>query len=397
MKTYTNLYESICSFENLLSAWRQARRGKRNKGVVAAFEVNLENELVSLRNELLSQTYVPGAYRAFMIFDPQKRMISAAPFRDRVVHHALCNIIGPIFERTFVNESYANRVGKGTHRAVDQYQRWSRRKKYVLKCDIQKFFPSIDHDVLKRAIRRKICCVKTLWLVDSIIDNSNAQEPVLDYYTGDTLFTPIERRKGLPIGNLTSQFWANVYLSALDHFVKERLRCKYYLRYVDDFIVLGDEKQTLHRVRREIGGLLESLRLVLHGRKTRVLPVAEGLDLLGYRVFPDFRLLRKENVRRFRTRMRILQRKYTLGMIPLRDVRNSIHGWLGHARRADTHRVRRAIFQNVVFSKGCTRRSGRVLRGGSWNNNENNCRVANRNRNNPKNRNNNVGFRCAQD
>jgi len=157
-------------------------------------------------------------------------MISAAPFRDRVVHHALMNVVQPVLERCLIHDTYANRIGKGTHKAIHQYQHFLRQYKYVLKCDIKKYFPSIDHEILKNLFRRFIADQDTLWLMDAVVDHSNAQIEVLDYLEGDDLFTPLERRKGLPIGNLTSQIFANIFLNPFDHFVKEVLHCRAYLR-----------------------------------------------------------------------------------------------------------------------------------------------------------------------
>ncbi len=236
MKTFKNLFQKISSFENLLLAAHKAAKGKRENANVLNFFFKLEENLFQLGEELTRQSYRPGSYSTFRIYDPKPRMISAAPFRDRVVHHALINIIEPFFKRSFIFDSYANRVGKGTHKAIRRYQEFLRRYNFVLKCDIKKYFPSIDHEILKQLIRRTIFDQKTLWLLDTIIDGSNPQAPILDYFPRDELFTPFIRRKGLPIGNLTSQFFANVYLNPLDHFVKENLRCQGYLRYVDDCV-----------------------------------------------------------------------------------------------------------------------------------------------------------------
>lgn len=235
MKRYGNLWHQIIDFENLLEAARKAQRSKRFRPNVLAFNYTLEDQLLRLQHELQTQTYQPGDYRTFRIFEPKPRLISAAPYRDRVVHHALCNIIVPIFEQTFIDDSYANRSGYGTHRALRRFTKFARSHRLILQCDVQKYFPSIDHEILKAVIRRKIKCPETLWLIEQIIDRSNEQDPVLHYFPGDTLLTPNERRKGLPIGNLTSQFFANCYLNGLDHFVKEDLKAKCYLRYVDDF------------------------------------------------------------------------------------------------------------------------------------------------------------------
>ncbi len=241
MKRYGNLWDQIVDWSNLFLAARYAQKGKRFRDNVLAFNYNLEPELFKLQFELKAKTYCPGAYRSFRIYDPKPRLISAAPYRDRVVHHALCNIIVPLLDRSFIHDTYANREGYGTHRALKRFIEFARSSQYVLQCDIRKYFPSIDHEIFKQIIRRKIKCKDTLWLIDSIIDGSNLQEPVVEYFPGDDSLTPMISRKGLPIGNLTSQFFANLYLNNFDHFIKEKLRVKKYLRYVDDFSLFSDK------------------------------------------------------------------------------------------------------------------------------------------------------------
>jgi len=237
-----NLYDGIASFGALYDAWRRAIKGKRRKPGAAAFTAGLETNLLRLERELRDQTWQPGHYVTIEIRDPKHRIVSAAPFRDRVVHHAVCAVVAPIFERGFIDHSYANREGKGTHRAVKRYERWRDAYGYVLRCDLYRYFPAIDHAILKQDLRRRIACPDTLWLLDTIIDGSNKQEPVDLYYPGDDLFTPFRRRRGLPIGNLTSQFLANVHLDALDHFVTEILGAPY-LRYVDDFALFANDPE----------------------------------------------------------------------------------------------------------------------------------------------------------
>lgn len=222
----------MCSFANLLQAWRKAARGKRSSSGAAAFEDGLAERLLELHDALASGEYRPGRYTHFVIHEPKRRRISAAPFRDRVVHHALCRVIEPVFEAQFIADSYANRVGKGTHRAVARYEHFRDRYRHVLRCDIYRYFPAIDHEILKRDLRRRIACAPTLRVIDAIIDGSNPQEPVNLYFPGDDLFSPLACRRGLPIGNLTSQLFANIYLDGLDHYVKEVLRAPY-LRYLD--------------------------------------------------------------------------------------------------------------------------------------------------------------------
>jgi RNA-directed DNA polymerase len=207
-----NLWPQVLAFDNLLQASQQAQQGKRYRPNVLAFNYDREGELLQLQTELIEKTYQPGSYRTFVIRDPKSRLISAAPYRDslterlcqRVIHHALCNVIIPIFDRTFIHDTYANRLGYGTHRALQQFTKFARSSRYVLQCDIRKYFPSIDLTILKAQFRRKLKCQETLWLIDQIIDGSNIQGEGIEYFPNDDLLTPIERRKGLPIGNLTS-------------------------------------------------------------------------------------------------------------------------------------------------------------------------------------------------
>ena len=351
MKTYKNLYSEICSFENIYWAYLKARRRKCSKVDVCTFDFQLEKNLLLIKKELEDQSYSPGAYREFRIYEPKERMISAAPYKDRVVHHALCNIIEPIFDKTFIDDSYACRKGKGTHKAIERFSKFCRKNKYVLKLDIKKYFPSIDHQILYGIIADKIRCKDTLWLIRLIIDSSNKQEEVIDYFEGDDLFTPYQRRRGIPIGNLTSQFFANIYLNGLDHFIKEDLRCKYYLRYVDDLVVLDNEKNRLHEIKEQISSYIENIRLRLHPKKCSVFPVYLGTDFLGFRIFPTHRLLRSENVKRARRRLKRLAEEYRRGEITLKEINQSIQSWIGHVSWGDTYRLRKKMFAEVFFSK----------------------------------------------
>jgi len=356
MQRHRQLFEEICSFENLLLAARKARRGKRLRPDVAAFEHNLEAELLRLQTELRAQTYCPGAYHEFVIHDPKRRVISAAPYRDRIVHHALCNVLEPIFERVFITDSYAHRFGKGTHAAVDRLTEFMRRYDYVLKCDIARYFPSIDHALLKAQIRRKIACADTLWLIDTIIDAGNPSEPENAYFLGDDLFTPFSRHKGLPLGNQTSQFFANVYLNALDHFVKEKLERKAYIRYVDDFVILSDDKEDLWEVFAAFRNFLAAtLRLQVHPVKQWVLPVSAGVDFLGFRVYPTHRLLRRASGLRFQRRLRAMQWAYRNGQISLTQIQQRLMAWLGHAGHADSYRLRASLLGAATFRRDARR------------------------------------------
>ncbi len=351
MRRQGGIWEELISFPNLLRAAQKAARGKRARSNVARFHLDLEGQLCRLQDELIAKTYLPGQYRTFAIHEPKARTISAAPYRDRVVHHGLCQVLEPAFERRFIFDSYACRKGKGTHAALARFTQFARRNRYVLKCDVRRYFPSIDHEILKGQVRRRIKDRDALWLVDLIVDHSNPQEPVCDWFPGDNLLTPSERRRGLPIGNQTSQFFANVYLDPLDHYVKERLRARYYIRYVDDFVVFGDDKEWLSDVRDRCAGFARGLRLALHERKCVISRTCDGTRFLGFRVFPTHRLLARENVARTRRRLRWLGGEFAAGHVSAADVSRRIMSWIGHAQHGDTFRLRSRLFRENTFSR----------------------------------------------
>ena len=243
----TGAYADIHTWETLYLAYRKVARSKRGRAAAAAFEYRLEDNLIQLQDELAAQAYQPGPHAHFTIHEPKRRLISAAPFRDRVVHHALCNLIEPAFERSFIHHSYANRVGKGTHKALDTCQRWARRYRYVLQCDVQQFFPAIDHGLLQCMLNRRIQDGAIRRLIARILASGVgvlSEEYEMVYFPGDDLFA-INRPRGLPIGNLTSQFWANCYLNEFDHFVNRELGCCAYERFVDDFLIFADDQHQL--------------------------------------------------------------------------------------------------------------------------------------------------------
>jgi len=301
------MYAELCSWDNLILAYRRASKGKRGHPSVAAFDHRLEDNLLRLQAELLVRTYGPGPYTSFYIHEPKRRLISAAPFRDRVVHHALYNLIEPAFERTFISDSYANRVGKGTHRALRRVQEFACRFPYVLQCDLRQFFPSIDHTILRGILARKITHPDVLWLIDCILESgqgilSEAYDMV--YFPGDDLFSA-NRPRGLPIGNLTSQFWANVYLSSFDHFVKRELCCQGYVRYVDDILLFAKDKAILWVWREAVIKRLARLRLTIHPG-VHPCPVSEGIPFLGFITFPQSRRLKRRKGIYFQRKLRTL-------------------------------------------------------------------------------------------
>jgi retron-type reverse transcriptase len=351
MKTHKHLYPLITSFDNLWRAFKGAACGKRSHWDVATFEYDLENNLLDLQSELETQTYHPGPYRNFRIYDPKPRLISAAPFRDRVVHHALCNVIEPLFERRFIFDSYANRLGKGTHAALDRAQAFARRYRYVLKCDLEHFFPTLDHAILRQQLARVIADQQTLWLIDQILNSgASVHAAVVEphYFHSDDLFTAL-RPRGLPIGNLTSQFWANVYLNPLDHFVKRELKCPAYVRYVDDLLLFADDKPTLHGWRQAVIDCAVTLRQTLHEPEAAVFPVSTGIPFLGWRVYPDHFRLKRRNGVMFQRRLARALRQMAGGEITLEQLEAMIQGWIAHVEHGETWGLRRALLSRVII------------------------------------------------
>ncbi|MGB1251008.1 MAG: reverse transcriptase domain-containing protein [Candidatus Promineifilaceae bacterium] len=351
MKTYKNLHERICAFENLYSAFMKARRGKRKRPNVAAFEFNLENELIALREQLQNGTYRPGRYTHFTIYDAKPRRISAAPFRDRVVHHALVNVIDPIWERRFIHDSYACRVGRGTHAALDRATQFARQHPYVLQCDVEKFFPAIDHAILMQLLRKRIADKHTLSLCQTILDSGrNIHEAAweMQWFPNDDLLAA-GRPRGLPIGNQTSQFWGNVYLHELDKFVKHHLHCRPYLRYADDILLFASSKAQLHIWYTAIVTFLYTLRMQIPPRKRRVAPVTAGFPFLGFVIYPSHRRLQRRSGVAFARRFRGKVAAYERGTLPLTRLTGSVNGWIGHAQHGDTYGLRKAILTKQVI------------------------------------------------
>jgi len=352
VKRVGGLWEQIVTWPNLVLAAQKAQRGKRTRHDVLNFNFRLEEELLALQEELTEQTYLPGPFHVHWITRPKLRQISAAPYRDRVVHHALMNVLEPILERHFHPHSFACRKGKGTHAAANHLQALMRRYRYALQCDIRKFFPSVDHELLKADFRRLIRDKRTLALMDFIVDHSNEQEATVSWFAGDDLWTPLERRRGLPLGNLTSQWFANWFLTGLDHQVTGPLGIAGHVRYCDDFVLLDDDRERLKDAALAVSSWLAVKRLLLHEERLRVGPVAAGLAFVGFRVWPTHRVLKKENVRGFRRRLRWMKRAYAREEIEWQDVKLRLNSWLGHAKQANSGRLVRRVSADWTFARG---------------------------------------------
>jgi retron-type reverse transcriptase len=329
MKRAGNLYPNIIAFANLHAAAQKAFRGHKDKPSVLRFWFNLENELFKLQDELNSNTYAPHPYQIFFVREPKLRQICAAPIRDRIVHHAVCNIVAPIWEKGMIFDSYACRVGKGTQAAIYRAQNFARKNKFYLQCDIKHFFATLDRPVLQEIIRRKIKDERVLDLLDLIICQD---------------LQGSEKDKGVPIGNLTSQWFANLYLNRLDWFVKTELRVKNYLRYMDDFILFGDSKDELHGFKYELTKFVETeLKLRLKENST-LAPCAEGISFLGFRVFPQVILLQNKKLKIFRRKLAEAENDCRQGRIDENKLAEKIQSMTAHLSQADTLPMRRKIF-----------------------------------------------------
>jgi retron-type reverse transcriptase len=330
-----NLYEQICSYENLELAYLRAKKRKSKKDYVVEFEKNLKENLFKLRIELLMQVYEPKKLVTFIIRDPKTRKISKSDFRDRIIHHAICNIIEPMFDKSFIYDSYANRIGKGTLNAIKRFDYFKRKVSknntkncYVLKADVRHYFESVNHNILVNILKRKISDDRVLWLVEKILSNYHNEKENI----------------GMPLGNLTSQFFANVYLNELDQFVKHTLKAKYYIRYVDDFIILDTSKEKLKLYQNKIDYFLkENLGLELHPDKTKIILLSKGVGFLGFRLFYYHKLVRKKNMIKFKKRFEELKDTYESGLIKREIVIEKFQGFLAYISTADTYKYRRLL------------------------------------------------------
>ncbi|MBU0757565.1 MAG: helix-turn-helix domain-containing protein [Nanoarchaeota archaeon] len=316
-------------------AFKKARRHKTLKPYVIEFEEHLDKNLAQLRTELLFHTYKPRPLETFILRDPKTRKISKSDFRDRVIHHALCNIIEPLFDKKFIYDSYANRLGKGSINAIKRFEHFARKTSknntrdcFVLKADIKHYFDNVDHEVLISILQRKVKDDRILWLIRTILNNHKSTIP----------------GKGMPLGNLTSQFFANVYLNELDQYIKHDLKAKYYSRYVDDFVILDTSQSILQSQKKSVDDFLKmQLLLELHPEKSKVITLENGVSFLGFRIFFYHKLLRKKNLLKFEKKFNKMTQDYKKDKLPRESAVEKFEGWLTYASHANTYKYRRHI------------------------------------------------------
>lgn len=387
MKTYKNLFGKFTVFDNLFSAYKKARRGKVYQEYATEFNYTLSSNLLEIQNRLLEESYQFDEYKVFYVYDPKQRLIKAPSFRDRVVHHSLCNIIEPIFDKKFIYDSYACRKEKGTHKAIKRLQKFLRKlssetakprekaiiprslesslsqdkpmsrqgriqgrinqdnnKIYALQIDISKYFPSVNHQILFQIIQKKIADPKILNLIEKLLSTSSTSSEHDHLFPPDSHFrTKLPR--GIPLGNLTSQLFANIYLNEVDQFIKHQLKVKYYVRYMDDSVILSKDKKYLYQTKEKIVEFLyDQLYLTAHPKKIKIFPTEKGIDFLGYVIFKDHILLRSSNVKKFRKKYRKLLTKVREGKMSKEKAWQSIQSWIAHSKYADTYRLRKKLF-----------------------------------------------------
>ena len=342
MPNFDSLYPELCSLKNLEIAFKKARKGKTTKDYVIKFEENLTENLLQLRTELIFHIYQPKPLQTFILRDPKTRKISKSAFRDRIVHHALYNIISQIFEKDFIYDSFANRLRKGTFKAIKRFEQFQRivsknytQNAFVFKGDVKKYFDNVNHALLLAIIKKKIVDQRVIWLIKTILAN----------YRTET------EGKGMPLGNLTSQFFANVFLNELDQFVKHELRARYYIRYVDDFVILDRSPKILQQYMTEIDVFLrEALDLKLHPDKSKIIPLSKGIEFLGMKVFFHHRLLKGKNLRKFYRKLNSFCSEYDQKTINYDVIYDFLEGWSAYARNANTYKLRRKIMEQIESS-----------------------------------------------
>jgi len=335
MKTFTNLYNEIISTQNLFLAWKVFRRGKTKKKDVLRFEWGLEQHIFALHRDLRDKVYRHGAYKGFYITDPKRRHIHKATVRDRILHHAIYSKLYPLFDPMFIATSFSCRVNKGTHKGVLWLEKATRKvsKNYtkpcfILNCDIRRFFDSVDHSILMDILNKAIDDDDVLVLLEEIIGSFSAGTP--------NLF----ERKGVPIGNLTSQLFANVYMNEFDQFMKQELKVKYYARYTDDFVIVTDSVEYLQDILKLISAFLdERLHLTLHPDKVSIRNLHNGIDYLGYIVLPHHKLLRTKTRRRIYKGLRKRVADYNDEVVSETSVSQTLQSYLGALSHADAHNV----------------------------------------------------------
>jgi retron-type reverse transcriptase len=350
MQTIKNIFPKIYDFENLFDAWKDGIKSKRYRDDVMTFSDKLEENLIEIQNELIWHTYKVGPYSLFYVYSPKKRLIMSLKFRDRVVQHAIFRQLNPLFEKQFICDSYACRVGKGTHKAVSRLQYWLRQVErkpiqfYYLKLDISKYFYRIDHEILLKILAKKIDDEETMQLLTTIINSEETNFGLpMGADIGDVSFEEMIKEVGLPIGNLTSQMFANIYLNELDQYAKHKLHLHFYIRYMDDIIILHPDKKYLDKIKTSIEVFLaEELHLQLN-KKTCIRPVSMGIEFVGHRIWATHIKLRKKTAKKMKIGLQHQFAAYTARKIDKDTLDRSVASYNGIMKHFNSFGMKRSL------------------------------------------------------
>ncbi len=344
MITFNKLFEKLISIENLQNAYWKARKHKSNSPAIIKFEKHWQLHLAKLHKELKTRTYKPAPLKSFILRDPKTRTICVSEFKDRIAHHALVNTLQPIFEPRFIYDSYASRKNKGTFPALKRFYIFLKKVTkngkqihnsrnandipgFALKSDIKHYFKTVDHKILLNIISKRIKDNRVLWLTKIILDNHN----------------PKIHGKGMPLGNWTSQFLANVYLNELDQYIKHELKAKYYLRYVDDFVILHQNKNVLIKYEKQIKTFLHTLKLKLHPDKCKIISLKRGISFLGFKCFYHYKLVRQRNIRKIHNKLKEMTKLFKSGKIEKETIQETLQGWNAYVKQGNTYKLRKKL------------------------------------------------------
>jgi len=348
MITFNNLFKKLISIENLQDAYWKSKKHKSNSPAVIKFEKHWQLHLAKLHKELKIRLYKPKPLKSFILRDPKTRTICVSEFKDRIVHHVLVNILQPIFEPRFIYDSYASRKNKGTLPALKRLYIFLRKvtkngkqihnfrnsndiQGFALKADIKHYFETVDHKILLNIISKRIKDNGVLWLTKLILNNHNTKI----------------HGKGMPLGNWTSQFLANIYLNELDQYIKHELKAKYYLRYVDDFVILHHNKNILIKYEKQIKTFLHTLKLELHPDKCKIIPLKRGILFLGFKCFYYYQLVRQRNIRKIHNKLKELIKLYKSEKIEKEDIQETLQGWNAYAKQGNTYKLRKKLITQI--------------------------------------------------
>lgn len=359
MQTIKNIFPLIYDFENLFNAYKKAIKCKRYRADVMEYTDRLEENLIELQNEFIWKTYSVGRYNIFYVYEPKKRMIMSLQFKDRVAQHAIYSILNPYFEKQFISDSYACRVGKGTHRAIKKLQSWLRKTErkqerfYYLKLDISKYFYRVDHEILMGILQRKIADRDLLHVLSVIINCEDTHFGLpLGADVGNVAYDELLEEVGLPIGNLTSQMFANLYLNELDQHCKHCLHLKYYIRYMDDIIILHHDKKYLEKIKQDIAGFLETKLHLQLNNKTCIRPTSMGIEFVGFRVWSTHIKLRKKTAKKMEKRLKYMFRAFTAGEIDRETLDRSIASYRGVLQHFNSYGLRQSLNEMYLRETG---------------------------------------------